>query len=232
MHTDGAALHDTQQIDDAGTASAFRQSFSLADRQDAPFTHWLLSDVLPAESANAILALPFDPPPGMDLSSGRREANNDERVYFDPANQARFPVCQATATALQAPETIAAINRLCGIDLTGTNLRIEYTMDRDGFWLEPHTDIKVKRFTMLIYLSKEDWAYDLGTDLYDGAGTHVGAAPFIHNHGLIFIPGDDTWHGLERRPIPGIRRSLIVNYVTPDWRAREELCFPDRTVAA
>jgi hypothetical protein len=28
--------------------------------------------------------------------------------------------------------------------------------------------------------------------------------------------------------MPGIRRSLIVNYVKPDWRSRHELSFPDR----
>jgi len=212
-------------------ADAFRHSLETADRRDAPFTHWLLQSVLPPDIADAILALPFDPPDAMDFSAGRRESNNDQRVYFDDANRERFPAVRAVAEALQAPGTIQDINQSCGIDLAGSNLRIEYTMDRDGFWLEPHTDIKVKRFTMLIYLSREDWARDLGTDLYDDAGNHVGAAPFQHNHGLIFIPADDTWHGLERRPIPGVRRSLIVNYVSPEWRAREELSYPDQPVA-
>ena len=30
-------------------------------------------------------------------------------------------------------------------------------------------------------------------------------------------------HGLEPRKIHGIRRSLIVNYVTQEWRARDEI---------
>jgi len=29
-----------------------------------------------------------------------------------------------------------------------------------------------------------------------------------------------------------VRRSLIVNYVKPEWRARHELAYPERTAAA
>jgi len=56
----------------------------------------------------------------------------------------------------------------------------------------------------------------------------VATAPYRRNAGLIFIPGSDTWHGFHRRPIVGVRRSLIVNYVKPEWRSRHELAFPDR----
>lgn len=28
--------------------------------------------------------------------------------------------------------------------------RLEYAIDEDGFWLEPHTDIGIKKFTYLI----------------------------------------------------------------------------------
>jgi hypothetical protein len=48
---------------------------------------------------------------------------------------------------------------------------------------------------------------------------------------LIFIPANNTWQGFHKRPIQGIRRSLIVNYVGAEWRARHELAFPDQPVA-
>ena len=50
--------------------------------------------------------------------------------------------------------------------------------------------------------------------------------------GLIFVPGADTWHGFTRRPIVGVRRSLIVNYVKPEWRSRHELAFPNEAVVS
>ncbi|HYZ23268.1 MAG TPA: 2OG-Fe(II) oxygenase, partial [Rhodopila sp.] len=102
--------------------------------------------------------------------------------------------------------------------------------DTDGFWLEPHTDIGAKLFTMLICLSDDPDSEAWGTDLLDAQGTPVQTAPYRRNCGLIFIPGRDTWHGFHRRPIRGVRRSLIVNYVEPEWRSRHELAFPDQLV--
>ena len=46
---------------------------------------------------------------------------------------------------------IRKLEGTCGIDLSDGHLRIEYTQDTTGFWLEPHTDISVKLFTMLVY---------------------------------------------------------------------------------
>jgi hypothetical protein len=103
--------------------------------------------------------------------------------------------------------------------------------DTDGFWLEPHTDIGAKRFTLLIYLSRGPGAEELGTDLYaDPAQPPIARAPAPFGSGLAFVPAGDAWHGFVRRPIAGVRRSIIVNYVVPEWRSRHELAEPDRSV--
>ena len=47
---------------------------------------------------------------------------------------------------------------------------------------------------------------------------------------MIFIPAHDTWHGFEPRPMNGIRRALIVNYVTNEWRNRHALAYPDALI--
>ncbi|OYV33337.1 MAG: hypothetical protein B7Z81_11520, partial [Acidocella sp. 20-61-6] len=102
---------------------------------------------------------------------------------------------------------------------------IEYCQDVDGFWLEPHRDIAVKLFTMLIYVSEDPALFDAGTDIYDDTPAHnlVASVPYEKNRGLIFIPGAASWHGFSKRPIRGLRQSLIINYVSPDWRAVDEL---------
>jgi hypothetical protein len=46
------------------------------------------------------------------------------------------------------------------------------------------------------------------------------------------VPGHDTWHGLERRAIHGVRKSVIMNYVTDEWRARDQLAYPSLPVRA
>jgi hypothetical protein len=40
---------------------------------------------------------------------------------------------------------------------------------------------------------------------------------------MIFIAGENTWHGFSPRPINGVRKSIIVNYVTKEWRDTYEL---------
>ncbi|MBV1707570.1 MAG: 2OG-Fe(II) oxygenase [Hyphomicrobiales bacterium] len=195
-----------------------------AQHCDAPFDYWLLDDVLPMASIDAIADLPFAPPDA-PLFDGRRESNNSTRVYFNPEQQARFAVCRDVVAAFRDPAIIAALTRLTGSDVAKGHLRIEYCQDVDGFWLEPHLDISVKLFTMLVYLSGDPALRDAGTDIYDSTPEHrlVTSAPYEKNKGLIFIPGSNSWHGFSRRPIRGLRKSIIINYVTPAWQSRYEL---------
>jgi hypothetical protein len=131
------------------------------------------------------------------------------------------------AAQFSDPAIIATLQQRTGAHLAQGHLRIEYCQDVDGFWLEPHLDISVKLFTMLIYLSADPALRDAGTNIYDDSPEHhlMASAPYCRNGGLIFIPGPKSWHGFSKRPIRGLRQSLIINYVTQDWRARDELAF-------
>ena len=84
---------------------------------------------------------------------------------------------------------------------------------------------------MLLYTSKDASHADLGTDIYDSDKKHVGRSPFESNAALVFVPSDITYHGFEARKIEGVRKSVIINYVTNEWRAREQLAFPDTPIA-
>ena len=205
------------------------EALRRGERHERPFRHWLISDLLPAATAEAAAGLPFAPPPDA-VFSGRRETNNATRRYFAGATLAEHPVAAAVARAFQAPETVQAIGAISGADLAGSCLRIEYCVDTDGFWLEPHTDIGAKRLTLLIYLSRGKGASDWGTDVYSDPDTLFGTVEGRFDAALLFVPGADTYHGFRRRPIAGVRRTLIVNYVGPEWRARHELAFPETPV--
>ena len=209
---------------------AFFASLESSDRRTDPYRHWLLFDVLPEDAAREIVALPIDLPEGRDFSMGRRETNNASRTYFDQTNRGRFAVVRALADVFQAPETVAFIERETSAALAGTNLRIEFCQDVDGFWLEPHTDIGVKRFTMSLYLCEGDGAAELGTDIYRTDKTWFGRAPSPFNSAMIFVPSKETFHGFAAKKIAGVRKSLIINYVTEEWRNRHELAFPDEPV--
>jgi hypothetical protein len=213
----------------APAGSHVRRALVGATRRKAPYRHWLLRDVLPADLCAGVTALPFEPPEVLD-TKGKRDTNNASRIFVSEPDRWDFPACEALAEAFQDEATTDLLGDLCGIDLAGSYLRIECTLDTDGFWLESHTDIGAKLFTMLVYLSDHPDAEDWGTDIMDAEGNVLDRAPGTFNAGLIFIPGSDTWHGFARRPIRGVRRSVIINYVKPEWRARYELAYPSAPV--
>lgn len=211
--------------------SSLLESIATSQRTDRPYRHWSLQACLPADAAELILTLPF-PPPDLGGQSGKREIHNATRRYFDVENRAKFPVCEGFCQAFQDKRVTDRITRHFGSKLTGSYLRVEYAQDTDGFWLEPHTDLGVKTFTMLLYLSKDAQHRGLGTDIYDNEKRHVGAPPFMPNSAMVFVPSNITFHGFEPRKIEGVRKSVIINYVTEEWRAREQLAFPDQPIGA
>lgn len=196
-----------------------------------PFRHWLPQHALPGSTAHALSALDIEAPRVGD-TQGKRETHNATRRFFSPGHREAWGISDSLARAFQNGEIVSMLQSLTGAELEGCSLRIEYCQDRSGFWLEPHTDIGAKRFTAILYFTEDPDAVSLGTDIYDGNRNHLGHVPGDFNSGLIFVPGRDTWHGFRRRVFDGIRRSVIVNYVGPEWRARHELAFPDEPVGA
>jgi len=205
-------------------------SMEVSKSSDQPYRHWFLTSCLPDDAIASANTLPFDAP---DLGgvSGKRELHNKTRTYFDADNMARFPVCKALNDAFQSGQLTRAIANNFGTDLNGSFLRVEYAQDIEGFWLEPHTDLGVKVFTMLLYVSDNPTHSNLGTDIYDAEKGHIGRSPFESNGAMVFIPGNNTYHGFEARKIEGIRKSIIINYVTDEWRAREQLPFSDQPIS-
>ncbi len=210
----------------SASSTHFLDCLDRANHVSSPYDYWLLSRVFPKPMLAALANLPFAPPEA-PVFNGRRESNNSTRVYFTQENQNKHPVCRETAAIFSDPAVIAALQTKTNADLSKGLLRIEYCQDVDGFWLEPHLDISVKFFTMLVYLSDDPNLFDAGTDVYDDTPEHklVASAPYEPNAGLIFIPGKKTWHGFSKRPIHGLRKSIIINYVSPEWIAKGELAY-------
>jgi hypothetical protein len=214
---------------DAVVASLIK-SFEAAERHETPYRHWFIKDCLPQAAVDAILALPF-PAPALDGVSGKREVHNATRKYFDAENMEKYEVCRNVNAALQDKRVTSKIDQVFNTKLAGTYLRVEFAQDTNSFWLEPHTDLGVKSFTFLLYMSKDAQHSGLGTDIYDSHKKHVGTSPFKSNGAMIFVPSDITYHGFEPRQIDGVRKSVIINYVTTDWRAREQLAHPSTPIS-
>jgi len=205
-------------------AESFLACLASARHVAEPFDFWLLDGALPEADIDAIASLPVAPPADV-VFNGRRETNNSSRMFFGAAAQETYPVCRRVVDGFKDARVIAAIEKETGTKLAGTRLRIEYCQDGPGFWLEPHTDIAVKKFTMLVYMLDDPALKLAGTDIHAGPPdyTYVTTAPYGRNLGVIFIPGKNTWHGVGHHPLKGLRKSIIINYVAPDWRDTFEL---------
>ncbi len=205
-------------------ANSFLACLANARHVTDPFDFWLLDGALPEADVDAIAELPVAAPADV-VFSGRRETNNSSRMFFDAGAQETYPVCRRVVDGFKDARVIAAIEAETGAKLAGTRLRIEYCQDAPGFWLEPHTDISVKKFTMLVYLLDDPALRLAGTDIHAGPPdySYVTTAPYGRNLGVIFIPGKNTWHGVGHHPLKGLRKSIIINYVAPDWRDTFEL---------
>ncbi|HEX2858826.1 MAG TPA: 2OG-Fe(II) oxygenase [Alphaproteobacteria bacterium] len=200
-----------------------------ADGEKLPYPHFYVADVLPEDVVDQLLALPFI---AQDVhgQSGLRDMHNDTRTYIDAANRAQYEVCEAVAQCFQDQRVVDTIAKVFSAPIDGCNLRLEMALDQDGYWNMPHTDLGVKALTYLLYLSRDPAHADLATDVYDQQQQWHSRRPSLPNTAMVFVPGDDTFHGFEKRPFSGVRKTLILNYVTPEWRAREQLAFPEMPV--
>ena len=126
--------------------------------------------------------------PAVGDTLGKRETNNSTRLFFGQSSARPIRCATRWPRRCKATPWCGGWRLLCGTVLGGSSLRIEYCLDTDGFWLEPHTDIGAKLYTMLIYLSDEPGWKPWGTDMLDGPDEFVASTPYVRNGGLIFIP--------------------------------------------
>ena len=194
-------------------------------RHDAPYTHWLMDRPLDDDMLAEIINRPI--PEGRRAYDGTRAADNGGegldgklRCYVGKENIHEFPALKRLIDDLMSPATIVEFERMLSRDLSNAFLRVEVIADRKGFWLKPHTDIREKLMSMLVYANSWGESEKLGTDIYDGNLKLVKTIPYRHNLGYLFAPDSDTWHGLEMKDIRHERRSLLINYVTfeTDWK--------------
>ncbi len=211
-------------------ASRFMAALRAARRDDTPYRHWRLVDVLPEQLATALLLMPIAPPV-LGNTDGTRDSYNASRCFITPAMRRDYPACAVLTDALQRPAVARLLADTCNIAADGGFLRMEYMQDLDGAWLEPHRDIPEKLFSMVIYLCTGPEAAGWGTDIYDEARRWVGRSSAAFNSAVIFVPGPATWHGFEKRPIRGVRRLMEINYARSDWRDREQLADPEHPIS-
>ncbi len=188
-------------------------------RYDSPFPHWeikqpLTQDILKEVAGTYVTDAPrvYDGTRAAD--NGGNGVDGQMRCYVTDENVDRFPAIGTLIDEMVSKECAEAIGDMIGRDLSGQFLRVEVVCDRKGFWLKPHTDIKEKLMSMLLYVNPHNESETLGTDIYDGKLNRIKTLRYVDNYGYMFAPAHNTWHGLEKKEIVKERRAIMINYVT------------------
>jgi hypothetical protein len=190
----------------------------------SPFNYWIIDEPLSDNAIDEIYKTPI--PSGDVIFDGTRAGDKNGkdllsklRVFIDQNNYTEFPNLKNLISEMQSKECQKLIEGMLNVNLTNSYVRVEVIADKDGFWLEPHCDIKEKLMSSIIFVNKYGEDENLGTDFYHPDLSIAKTIPYRNNYGYIFTAEKNSWHGLEKKKIKKERRCIQINYVTfkTDW---------------
>ena len=195
-----------------------------SSKYQSPFNYWIIDEPLSDDTIDEIYKTPI--PSGDVIFDGTRAGDKNGkdllsklRVFIDQNNYTEFPNLKNLISEMQSKECQKLIEGMLNVNLTNSYVRVEVIADKDGFWLEPHCDIKEKLMSSIIFVNKYGEDENLGTDFYHPDLSIAKTIPYRNNYGYIFTAEENSWHGLEKKKIKKERRCIQINYVTfkTDW---------------
>ena len=195
-----------------------------SSKYQSPFNYWIINEPLSDNAIDEIYKTPI--PSGDVIFDGTRAGDKNGkdllsklRVFIDQNNYTEFPNLKNLISEMQSKECQKLIEGMLNVNLTNSYVRVEVIADKDGFWLEPHCDIREKLMSSIIFVNKYGEDENLGTDFYHPDLSIAKTIPYRNNYGYIFTAEKNSWHGLEKKKIKKERRCIQINYVTfkTDW---------------
>jgi hypothetical protein len=195
-----------------------------SSKYQSPFNYWIIDEPLSDNAIDEIYKTPI--PSGDVIFDGTRAGDKNGkdllsklRVFIDQNNYTEFPNLKNLISEMQSKECQKLIEGMLNVNLKNSYVRVEVIADKDGFWLEPHCDIKEKLMSSIIFVNKYGEDENLGTDFYHPDLSIAKTIPYRNNYGYIFTAEKNSWHGLEKKKIKKERRCIQINYVTfkTDW---------------
>ena len=184
-----------------------------------PFSHWTLENPLSETSIDEVYSIEF--PEGDVIFDGTRAGDKTGknllsklRVFITKENSSDYPELYELVKEMQSKECTDLISKMINRNLANSFVRVEVIADKNGFWLEPHCDIKEKLMSSILFVNRYGENENLGTDFYTPDLKVAKTLPYRNNFGYIFTSEKDSWHGLEKKYIKNERRCLQLNYVT------------------
>ena len=184
-----------------------------------PFSHWTLENPLSETLIDEVYDIKF--PEGDVIFDGTRAGDKTGnnllsklRVFITKENSSDYPELYKLVKEMQSKECTDLISKMINRNLSNSFVRVEVIADKNGFWLEPHCDIKEKLMSSILFVNRYGENENLGTDFYTPDLKVAKTLPYRNNFGYIFTSEKASWHGLEKKYIKNERRCLQLNYVT------------------
>ena len=184
-----------------------------------PFSHWTLENPLSETLIDEVYDIKF--PEGDVIFDGTRAGDKTGnnllsklRVFITKENSSDYSELYKLVKEMQSKECTDLISKMINRNLSNSFVRVEVIADKNGFWLEPHCDIKEKLMSSILFVNRFGENENLGTDFYTPDLKVAKTLPYKNNFGYIFTSEKDSWHGLEKKYIKNERRCLQLNYVT------------------
>ena len=184
-----------------------------------PFSHWTLENPLSETLIDEVYDIKF--PEGDVIFDGTRAGDKTGnnllsklRVFITKENSSDYSELYKLVKEMQSKECTDLISKMINRNLSNSFVRVEVIADKNGFWLEPHCDIKEKLMSSILFVNRNGENENLGTDFYTPDLKVAKTLPYRNNFGYIFTSEKDSWHGLEKKHIKNERRCLQLNYVT------------------
>ena len=204
------------------------QSLMNVNRHTEPWEYFTFGQCLSPDQIQEIKTADIDR--ASVLNDGTRSGyidgvgkqNDKFREYVTKKNWLKYPELTNFIKELQSKPIREMIAKMVGNkdNFANSYVRLEVIADLDGFWLEPHCDIKEKLMSSILFVNRYGENENLGTDFYTPDLKLKHTVPFWHNFGYIFH-GPNKWHGMEKgKTIRTERRGIQINYVTfeTDWK--------------
>ena len=139
-----------------------------SSKYQSPFNYWIINEPLSDNAIDEIYKTPI--PSGEVIFDGTRAGDKNGkdllsklRVFIDQNNYTEFPNLKNLISEMQSKECQKLIEGMLNVNLTNSYVRVEVIADKDGFWLEPHCDIKEKLMSSIIFVNKYGEDENLGT---------------------------------------------------------------------
>ncbi|UNC15470.1 2OG-Fe(II) oxygenase [Acidiphilium multivorum] len=206
---EGPANRTSNLADDDFMAILDLDAFRATPLTEAPFQYLVTPHFIAREQARAVLQdFPRIEVPGLLPLEAT-----------DPG-----PLFRALIDELTGREITAAVSEKFGVDLTGRPTMITLrgrARERDG---RIHTDSEAKLITALLYFN-EAWEAEGGRLRLlrgpDNLDDMLAEVPPLLGTLVMFRRSDRSFHGHE--PFVGVRRYVMINWMTSSLTARREL---------